>query len=78
MAYYSEKEMPKAIDLTHHLSDVAKAREASPLKGLMKYFGKPGMISLAGGKCQSKSLNFLLDSFFCRLETQTQSVVNCF
>ena len=47
---YMEKDLPKAIDLSHHLSDIAKAREASPLKGLMKYFGKPGMISLAGGQ----------------------------
>lgn len=46
----SENEkLPKAIDLSHHLSEVSKSRETSPLKGLARYFGKPGIISLAGG-----------------------------
>ncbi|KAJ6599100.1 pyridoxal phosphate-dependent transferase [Mycena vulgaris] len=40
---------PEAIDLSHHLSDLSKARQTSPLKGLQKYWGKPGLISLAGG-----------------------------
>jgi aromatic amino acid aminotransferase I len=40
---------PEAIDLSHHLSDLAKARHTSPLKGLQRYWGKPGLISLAGG-----------------------------
>ncbi|KIJ57164.1 hypothetical protein M422DRAFT_57580 [Sphaerobolus stellatus SS14] len=40
---------PKAIDLSHHLSDISKARKLSPLKGLQKYAQKPGMIQLAGG-----------------------------
>ncbi|KAJ7283688.1 pyridoxal phosphate-dependent transferase [Mycena rebaudengoi] len=40
---------PEPIDLSHHLSDLAKARATSPLKGLQKYWGKPGIISLAGG-----------------------------
>lgn len=48
MTDMSEK-LLKAIDLSHHLSDLAKARQVSPLKGLAKYFGKPGLISLAGG-----------------------------
>lgn len=39
----------KAIDLSHHLSDVARARATSPLKGLARYFGRPGLITLAGG-----------------------------
>lgn len=42
----------KAIDLSHHLSDVSRARQTSPLKGLGKYNGRPGLISLAGGKLQ--------------------------
>ncbi|KAF8915874.1 pyridoxal phosphate-dependent transferase [Mucidula mucida] len=37
---YSEKQAD-AIDLSHHLSDVSKARLVSPLKGLQKYM-KPG------------------------------------
>jgi hypothetical protein len=45
----STGDLPKAIDLSHHLSDVAKARAPSPLKDLAKYFGTPGLISLAGG-----------------------------
>ncbi|KAJ7179162.1 pyridoxal phosphate-dependent transferase [Mycena filopes] len=40
---------PEAVDLSHHLSDLAKARQISPLKGLQKYWGRPGLISLAGG-----------------------------
>ncbi|KAF8195928.1 pyridoxal phosphate-dependent transferase [Mycena galopus ATCC 62051] len=40
---------PEAIDLSHHLSALAKARATSPLKGLQRYWGKPGLISLAGG-----------------------------
>ena len=39
----------EALDLSHHLSDVARQRNASPLKFLMKYLGKPGVISLVGG-----------------------------
>jgi aromatic amino acid aminotransferase I len=39
----------EAIDLSHHLSKVSRERAISPLKGLQKYFGKPGIISLAGG-----------------------------
>lgn len=38
----------KSIDLDHHISDFARSRENSPLKGLQKYF-KPGSIMLAGG-----------------------------
>ncbi|EJF62296.1 PLP-dependent transferase [Dichomitus squalens] len=45
---YTEKQ-PKAIDLAHHLSDVSRARETSPLKDLARQFGRPGLISLAGG-----------------------------
>ena len=41
--------MNKAIDLSHHISEVANARKISPLKGLQKYQGRPGLISLAGG-----------------------------
>jgi len=48
---YSEKRVPQdAIDLSHHLSTVARNRAVSPLKGLMKYWGMPGIISLAGGR----------------------------
>lgn len=41
--------MNKAIDLSHHLSDLANARQVSPLKGLQKYF-KPDAIQFAGGE----------------------------
>ncbi|KAJ6515922.1 pyridoxal phosphate-dependent transferase [Mycena sanguinolenta] len=40
---------PEAIDLSHHLSAVSRARQTSPLKGLQRYWGRPGLISLAGG-----------------------------
>ncbi|PSR73704.1 hypothetical protein PHLCEN_2v10623 [Hermanssonia centrifuga] len=44
----SEKQQ-KAIDLSHHLSDLSRARLVSPLKGLAKYMGNPNLIALAGG-----------------------------
>ncbi|SGZ29995.1 BQ5605_C052g12585 [Microbotryum silenes-dioicae] len=40
---------PDAIDLSHHLSLLARSRMSSPLKGMYKYFGRPGMLMLAGG-----------------------------
>ncbi|KAM0789987.1 hypothetical protein ACM66B_005319 [Microbotryomycetes sp. NB124-2] len=40
---------PDAIDLSHHLSELSRARLASPLKGMYKYFNKPGMLMFAGG-----------------------------
>ena len=48
-----EKNRQASIDLSHHLSRVAKARTPSPLKDLQKYFGKEGIISLAGGQSRS-------------------------
>ncbi|KIP08349.1 hypothetical protein PHLGIDRAFT_18957 [Phlebiopsis gigantea 11061_1 CR5-6] len=44
----SEKQN-KAIDLSHHLSDLSRRRQVSPLKGLAKYMGNPNLIALAGG-----------------------------
>ncbi|KAF8165378.1 pyridoxal phosphate-dependent transferase [Crassisporium funariophilum] len=50
MSKLSEKyTQDEAIDLSHHLSRLARNRALSPLKGLQKYFGKPGILSLAGG-----------------------------
>ncbi|KAL0949926.1 hypothetical protein HGRIS_009954 [Hohenbuehelia grisea] len=40
---------PKAIDLSHHLSVIARARRPSPLKDLQRFFGKPGIIAMGGG-----------------------------
>ena len=42
-----------AVDLTHHLSELSKRRQTSPLKGLQKYFMKPGTLQLAGGASSS-------------------------
>ncbi|GAA5921778.1 hypothetical protein JCM3775_001816 [Rhodotorula graminis] len=42
-------ELPKAIDLSHHLNSIARNRFASPLKDILNYMAQPGMISLAGG-----------------------------
>ncbi|KAH8094916.1 PLP-dependent transferase [Cristinia sonorae] len=39
----------EAVDLSHHISNLSKARLPSPLKSLAKYMGKPGLITLAGG-----------------------------
>nr|XP_031859235.1 uncharacterized protein CI109_005263 [Kwoniella shandongensis]KAA5526307.1 hypothetical protein CI109_005263 [Kwoniella shandongensis] len=45
----SSTSLPKAIDLTHHLSLTARSRQPSPLKDIIHYMSLPGMISLAGG-----------------------------
>ncbi|OJA14663.1 hypothetical protein AZE42_02405 [Rhizopogon vesiculosus] len=45
----SVEKRTKSIDLSHHLSELSKARTTSPLKGLQKYFSQPGILSLAGG-----------------------------
>ncbi|GLB33773.1 putative aminotransferase class I and II [Lyophyllum shimeji] len=39
----------QSVDLSHHLSQVSRARTIPRLKGLHRYFGKPGVISLVGG-----------------------------
>ncbi|WWD16927.1 hypothetical protein CI109_101359 [Kwoniella shandongensis] len=44
----SSTSLPKAIDLTHHLSLTARSRQPSPLKDIIHYMSLPGMISLAG------------------------------
>ncbi|KAF5341482.1 hypothetical protein D9758_013938 [Tetrapyrgos nigripes] len=41
--------LPKSIDLSHHLNTLSRSRVPSPLKDLIKYMREPGMISLAGG-----------------------------
>jgi aromatic amino acid aminotransferase I / 2-aminoadipate transaminase len=37
------------VDLRHHLSELSRNQRPSLLKSLDKYWGKPGVISLAGG-----------------------------
>ncbi|GAA5841313.1 hypothetical protein JCM11251_001622 [Rhodosporidiobolus azoricus] len=44
-----EGNKPASKDLSHHISDVSRARLTSPLKGLYKYFNRPGMLMFAGG-----------------------------
>jgi hypothetical protein len=43
------EKLEDAIDLSHHLSALARNRTQSPLKRLHKYLQKPGVIGLAGG-----------------------------
>ena len=50
LASFNESELPKSTDLSHHLSDLAKARAVSPLKGFFRYYGRPGLLALAGGQ----------------------------
>lgn len=45
----STDERPTALDLSHHLSLLARSRRASPLKDIIRYMAVPGIISLAGG-----------------------------
>ena len=56
---YAEKKQ-NAIDLSHHLSDLALSRSTSPLKGLARYFGRPGIITLAGGTHSGLGLSLWL------------------
>ncbi|KAM0751020.1 PLP-dependent transferase [Meredithblackwellia eburnea MCA 4105] len=46
---YNTNTKPDAIDLSHHLSQLSRERMQSPLKGMYKYFTRPGIIMLAGG-----------------------------
>ena len=41
---------PPCMNLSHHLTPWAKAREPSKIKEFYKYFAIPGMSNLAGGK----------------------------
>jgi aromatic amino acid aminotransferase I len=59
MAYEKRQ---KAIDLQHHISDFSRARVASPLKGLQKYY-KPGSYMLAGGQYHCQNVDVLPRSF---------------
>ncbi|BEJ17835.1 hypothetical protein CspHIS471_0701030 [Cutaneotrichosporon sp. HIS471] len=40
---------PKAVDLTHHLSLLARSRSPSPLKDIIRFMEIKGIISFAGG-----------------------------
>lgn len=40
---------PEAKDLSHLLSEEARSRKGSPLKGAFKYYAQPGMTFLGGG-----------------------------
>ncbi|EIW69475.1 hypothetical protein TREMEDRAFT_71644 [Tremella mesenterica DSM 1558] len=42
-------ELPNAIDLSHHLTELSKHRAASSLKELYRYMAVPHMITMAGG-----------------------------
>ncbi|KAF5237889.1 hypothetical protein FANTH_10603 [Fusarium anthophilum] len=47
MGSINYKSLP--IDLSHHINVKSKARHPSPLKDIIRFMGKDGMISLAGG-----------------------------
>jgi hypothetical protein len=49
MASTTQTRERKALDHSHHLSELSNRRTVSPLKGLFKYMQKPGIIALAGG-----------------------------
>lgn len=65
-AYRDEEKLPKSIDLSHHLSELAKRRKFSPLKGFYKYIGRPGLVVLAGGL----SLLFMLPTAYKYISTR--------
>jgi aromatic amino acid aminotransferase I len=52
-------ELPNSIDLSHHLSSLAKNRQSSALKDLYRYAARPGMIGLAGGLPNPEIFPFL-------------------
>ena len=45
----SSTQLPEPLDLSHHLSRNAKARNPSKIKAFYKYFAIPGIGQLAGG-----------------------------
>lgn len=45
--------LPLAVDLSHHLNSLSKARQPSPLKFLFKYAAIPNLLSFAGGELLS-------------------------
>ena len=55
MAHVMDEKLVDAIDLSHHLSDLARRRRVSPLKGLQKYMSiiTPDTIQFAGGAFQA-------------------------
>lgn len=46
----AETALPLPKDMSHHFSDVTKARVPSQMKQFYKYFQIPGIGQLAGGK----------------------------
>ena len=44
---YDRAHKPKAIDLSHHLNQLALHRAPNQLKELYRYMGIPGMVSRA-------------------------------
>ncbi|KAJ9112336.1 hypothetical protein QFC19_000756 [Naganishia cerealis] len=51
--------LPNSIDLSHHLSTLAKNRQSSALKDLYRYAARPGMIALAGGLPNPETFPYL-------------------
>lgn len=49
--------LPLAVNLSHHLNSLSKARQPSPLKFLFKYAAVPDLLSFAGGEELSLSLH---------------------
>ncbi|BFZ55900.1 Aromatic/aminoadipate aminotransferase 1 [Savitreella phatthalungensis] len=50
--------VPKAKDMTHHLSEESKARRPSPLKEASLYLKNPNLLSLGGGLPSPSSFPF--------------------
>ncbi|OAX41341.1 PLP-dependent transferase [Rhizopogon vinicolor AM-OR11-026] len=76
----SVEKRTKSIDLSHHLSELSKARTTSPLKGLQKYFSQPGILSLAGGlpspayfPISDVSANVLIPDSFALVPTESST-----
>jgi hypothetical protein len=67
MAYEKRQ---KAIDLQHHISDFARARAPTPLKGLQKYI-QPGTYMLGGGQCYLGYLADFGELIFCVMDRFT-------
>ncbi|KAL7409247.1 pyridoxal phosphate-dependent transferase [Mrakia frigida] len=51
-------DLPKALDMSHHLSTLSTSRRPSPLKSLIRYMGDSSIRSLAGGLPNSKFFPF--------------------
>lgn len=50
IAEMTSEKFQNAVDLSHHLSEVSRARQTSPLKKLQKGIDPTRLLNMAGGE----------------------------